>query len=44
MNTKLCYRKGSEFVLKGYCDSDYVVDRDKKRSISGVVFTLRERL
>ena len=37
---KLCYRERSDFVLKGYCDSDYAADRDKRRSISGVVFTL----
>ena len=40
MKMKLCYRKGSEFVLKGYCDSDYAADCDKRRSISGVVVTL----
>ena len=40
LEMKLCYRKGSDFVLKGYCDSDYAADRDKRRSISGVVFTL----
>ena len=37
---KLCYKKGSEFVLRGYCDSDYAADVDGRRSISGVVFTL----
>lgn len=40
METKLCYKKGSEFVLRGYCDSDYAADIDGRRSISGVVFTL----
>lgn len=40
MKTRMCYRKGLESVVRGYCDSDYVADLDKRRSISGVVFTL----
>ncbi|KAL1190989.1 Retrovirus-related Pol polyprotein from transposon TNT 1-94 [Cardamine amara subsp. amara] len=40
LKMKLCYGKGSEFILGGYCDSDYAADMDKRRSISGVVFTL----
>ncbi|KAL1189497.1 Retrovirus-related Pol polyprotein from transposon TNT 1-94 [Cardamine amara subsp. amara] len=40
LKMKLCYGKGSEFILRGYCDSDYAADMDKRRSISGVVFTL----
>lgn len=40
LKTRLCYRKGSEFVVKGYCDSDHGGDRDGRRSTSGMVFTL----
>lgn len=40
LKTKLCYRRGSEFVVKGYCDSDHAGDRDRRRSTSGMVFTL----
>ncbi|CAA7028220.1 unnamed protein product [Microthlaspi erraticum] len=37
---KISYRNEGDFVLKGYCDSDYAADMDKRRSISGIVFTL----
>ncbi|PON33119.1 hypothetical protein PanWU01x14_355340, partial [Parasponia andersonii] len=37
----LCYG-GSEFTVKGYVDSDFVGDLDKRKSITGYVFTLVE--
>uniref|UniRef100_A0A1J3GF14 Retrovirus-related Pol polyprotein from transposon TNT 1-94 n=1 Tax=Noccaea caerulescens TaxID=107243 RepID=A0A1J3GF14_NOCCA len=39
LKNKLCYRKEGEFVIKGYCDSDYAAYLDKRRSISGMMFT-----
>ena len=36
---KLCYKKQGEFVLKGYCDSDYGGNHDNRRSTTGFVFT-----
>lgn len=38
--TKLCYKKSDDFRIVGYCDADYAADPDKRRSISGLVFTL----
>ncbi|KAH9783217.1 hypothetical protein KPL71_009226 [Citrus sinensis] len=35
----LCYR-GSEFTIRGYVDSDFVGDLDKRKSTTGYVFTL----
>ena len=40
LKRKLCYSRGSEFILNGYCDSDYGGDLDRRRSTSGMVFTL----
>ncbi|CAA7024877.1 unnamed protein product [Microthlaspi erraticum] len=34
---KLVYKKEREFVIKGYCDSYYAADKDKRRSISGLL-------
>lgn len=34
----LTFTKGSNFLVKGFCDSDYAADIDKSRSISGFVF------
>lgn len=36
----LRYRQNDEFVLKRYCDSDFLSDLDKRRSITGYVFTM----
>ncbi|KAH9648557.1 hypothetical protein KPL70_025642 [Citrus sinensis] len=35
----LCYR-GSEFTVRGYVDSDFAGDLDKRKSTTGYVFTL----
>ncbi|KAH9727082.1 Integrase catalytic domain-containing protein [Citrus sinensis] len=35
----LCY-EGSEFTVKGYVDSDFAGDLDKRKSTTGYVFTL----
>ncbi|CAA7024844.1 unnamed protein product [Microthlaspi erraticum] len=37
--TRLSFKKKGDFVVKGYCDSDYAGDPDNRRSISGMVFT-----
>lgn len=39
LDTRLCYKKGGDFVIKGYCDSDYGGDLDQRRSSNGIVFT-----
>ncbi|CAA7061742.1 unnamed protein product [Microthlaspi erraticum] len=39
-STKLSYTNEGEFTLRGYCDAYYAADLDKRRSISGIVFTL----
>ena len=36
----LLFTKGSDFQVRGYCDSDYASDRDRSRSITGFVFTV----
>ena len=38
-NVVLCYG-GSEFTVKGYVDSDFAGDFDKRKSTTGYVFTL----
>lgn len=49
VDTALCERccrfefavhEGSDFQVRGYCDSDYASDRDRSRSITGLVFTV----
>lgn len=35
---KLTFKKGDKFEVKGYCDSDYASDLDRRRSITGYVF------
>ena len=35
----LCYR-GSKFTVRGYVDSDFAGDLDKRKSTTGYVFTL----
>lgn len=34
----LTFKKGDSFEVKGYCDSDYASDLDRRRSITGYVF------
>lgn len=36
----LVFTQEKEFKVTGYCDSDYAADLDKRRSISGYVFTV----
>ena len=37
---KLSFRKEGQFIVRGYCDADYGADLDKRRSITGMVFTV----
>ena len=39
IETRLCFKKKCDFILKGYCDSDYGGDLDQRRSSNGIVFT-----
>ena len=36
----LTFTRGQDFLVRGFCDSDYAADQDKSRSISGFVFTV----
>lgn len=40
LDTKLQFKGEAEFVVTGYCDSDYSADLDKRRSITGYTFTV----
>ncbi|KAG7532793.1 Reverse transcriptase RNA-dependent DNA polymerase [Arabidopsis thaliana x Arabidopsis arenosa] len=40
LDIKLCYQKNPDFQITGYCDADHGADLDKRRSITGLVFTL----
>lgn len=39
-DTRLKFKGEGEFVVTGYCDSDYSADLDKRRSITGYAFTV----
>lgn len=32
IDTRLCFRRQGEFVVKGYCDSDYAADLDHRQT------------
>ena len=36
---KLVFKRAEKFVVEGFCDSDFSSDLDRRRSISGYVFT-----
>lgn len=40
LTTKLHFKKSSDFRVTGYCDADFAADADRRRSITGLVFTL----
>ena len=37
---KLCYKGEGDFLIRGYCDSDYGGDRDRSKSTTGMIFTV----
>lgn len=37
---KLSFTNEGKFLVKGYCDADYGADLDKRRSVTGMVFTV----
>ena len=39
LNVELCFR-GSKFIIKGYVDSNFASDTNKRKSTRGYVFTL----
>lgn len=39
LDTRLCFSNKGEFVVRGYCDSDYGGDRDHSKSVNGIVLT-----
>lgn len=39
VDTRLCFKKKGDFVVRGYCDSDYGGDRDHRKSTTGMIFT-----
>ncbi|WZZ00706.1 hypothetical protein YC2023_073034 [Brassica napus] len=40
LDLNLTFTKEEKFEVRGYCDSDYAADLDKRRSIAGYVFTV----
>lgn len=38
--TRIVFRNDGEFVVRGYCDADYAGDADRRRSTTGMVFTI----
>ena len=40
LGTKLQYKRSSDFKVVGYCDADHAACKDRRRSITGLVFTL----
>lgn len=40
LKLNLTFTKEKEFRIRGYCDSDYAADLDKRRSIASYVFTI----
>lgn len=40
MKLNLTFKKGKDFKVRGYCDSDYGTDRDMSRSITVYIFTI----
>lgn len=39
VDTRLSFKSKGDFVVRGYCDSDYGGDRDHAKSTTGMVFT-----
>ncbi|KAM6546425.1 hypothetical protein CsatB_027161 [Cannabis sativa] len=44
INYGLCYKKGDEVKIVGYCDVDYAGDHDTRRSTTGYVFKIGSRV
>ncbi|XP_056848947.1 secreted RxLR effector protein 161-like [Raphanus sativus] len=40
LKVNLSFKKGEDFKIRGYCDSDYATDRDCSRSITGYIYTV----
>lgn len=40
LKLNLTFTKNEDFMIRGYCDSDYASDLDRSRSITGYVFTV----
>lgn len=40
LGINLTFTRGSDFKVRGYCDSDYASDLDKSRSTTGYVYTV----
>lgn len=40
VKTRLVFRNEGVFTARGYCDADYAGDADKRRSTTGMVFTV----
>ena len=40
VDTRLSFKKKGDFIVRGYCDSDYAGDLDQSKSTTGMVFTV----
>ena len=40
VNLNLTFKRGDDFKIRGYCDSDYASDLDRSRSITGYIYTI----